>query len=75
MSGGIKMVVTCHICNKPARFQTPTGKWVCIDCYRNQFNSIKDDQEIKQQPKKAEVKPEPTPEPSETETSEETGEI
>ncbi|MDD4983915.1 MAG: hypothetical protein PHH82_03715 [Candidatus ainarchaeum sp.] len=68
------MVVTCHICNKPARFQTPTGRWVCIDCYRTQFNSIKDDQRPKPQPKKvAEPKPEPKQEePSETtETSEE----
>ena len=38
------MGCVCHICNKAARFQTPTGRWVCMDCYRNQFRSIKEDQ-------------------------------
>ncbi len=36
------MGYTCQICNKPARIQTPTGRWICMDCYRDQFNNIKE---------------------------------
>jgi len=51
------MGFTCHICNKAARFQTPTGRWVCLDCYRNQFNNIKDGSENKTPQKKVVEKP------------------
>jgi len=51
------MGFTCHICNKAARFQTPTGRCVCLDCYRNQFNNIKDGSANKTPQKKVVEKP------------------
>jgi hypothetical protein len=65
------MGFTCHICNKAARFQTPTGRWVCLDCYRNQFNNIREDTSRKAPPKKVVEKPKEVEVVQENETQEE----